>query len=535
MENGLPRQRRHRLFEVRLVSLSETNNDVAAPGETGAAIALRVAGVSKTFGKLKVLDAVDLELRTGEIHALLGENGAGKSTLMNVLAGIYSAEEGAIEVDGKPANISSPTASIALGIGMVHQHYRLVMPFTGRENVRLAAGAVSELTDWAAVDSRIDEVLSRIDLEVPLDQPISTLSVADRQRIEILKTLVLGARVLVLDEPTAVLTDAESEKLLALMRELADADHSIIFITHKLREVMAAGDRVSTLRHGRMVMAGHPVDHVTSNELSMAMIGDQDLSAPVRTDNSLRAPLLKIAGVDVADTNGLSVKSAELTVHEGEIVGLAGVGGNGQRELAEAILGLRSISGGSITLANADVSGATVASRRAKGMRYVPSDRGADALAPNASLADNLAATAVRTGELGRRIVSPGKIRQFAVKLIEAFGIAGAIEGGRRPVRLLSGGNAQKVVLARELDNDAKLIIAHSPTRGLDVAACRYVHDRLIEATKRGAGVLLISEDLEEILALSDHIHVVSRGAITTSNDGKPGREDIGALMLGHA
>ncbi len=496
---------------------------------------MRVAGVSKTFGEAKVLDAVDFELKKGEIHALLGENGAGKSTLMNVLAGIYSAEQGRIEVDGAPVNISSPTASIALGIGMVHQHYRLVMPFTGRENLRLAAGAVQSLTDWPAVDRRIDEVLGRIDLSIPLDVPVSTVSVADRQRIEILKTLVLGARILVLDEPTAVLTDAESDSLLTLMRELAKSDHSIIFITHKLREVMAASDRVSTLRHGRMVMEGRAVAQVTRDELSTAMIGDQDLNAQPRTASSLSVPLLKVSGVDVADTASLAVRGAELTVHEGEILGLAGVGGNGQRELAEAVLGLRPVSAGTITLEGAEVSHSTVASRRARGMRYVPSDRAADALAPNASLADNLAATAVRTGALGRRLVSPQKIRKFAAKLIEAFGISGAIAGGRRPVRLLSGGNGQKVVLARELDGDAKLIIAHSPTRGLDVAACRYVHDQLIEATRRGAGVLLISEDLEEILALSDHIHVVSRGMITTSNNGKPGREDIGALMLGHA
>ena len=510
-------------------------NEEAAPASTGAATALRIIGVSKSFGDAKVLDQVDFDLRRGEIHALLGENGAGKSTLMNVLAGIYAADAGQIEVDGSPASVHSPAASIALGIGMVHQHFRLVMPFTGRENVRLAAGAVSDLADWAAVDARIDEVLARIGLTVSLDVPVSTLSVAEQQRIEILKVLTLGARILVLDEPTAVLTDAESDRLLALMRDLAASDHSIIFITHKLREVMAAGDRVSTLRQGRMVLSGRAVTDVSSNELSIAMIGDQDLSVPSRDDNELGAPLLQLSDVDVAGDGGFSVRGADLTVHSGEILGLAGVGGNGQRELAEVILGLRSISTGRIMLADAEINRETVADRRALGLRYVPSDRNSDALALNAPLADNLAATAVRTGALGRYLVSPARIRKHALELIDAFGIAGATAGGRRPVRLLSGGNAQKVVLARELDLEAKLIIAHSPTRGLDVAACRYVHDRLIEATARGAGVLLISEDLEEILALADHIHVISRGVIATSNGGKPGREDIGALMLGHA
>ncbi|MDH3743417.1 MAG: ATP-binding cassette domain-containing protein, partial [Hyphomicrobiales bacterium] len=460
----------------------------AAPASTGAALALRVDGVSKTFGDAKVLDSVAFDLKRGEIHALLGENGAGKSTLMNILAGIYSADAGQIEVGGTPASVHSPAASIALGIGMVHQHFRLVMPFTGRENVRLAVGATPDLADWTAADARIDQVLARTGLSVALDVPVSTLSIAERQRIEILKALALGAQILVLDEPTAVLTDAESDRLLLLMRDLAASDHSIIFITHKLREVMAAGDRVSTLRRGRMVMSGRAVADVTSSELSVAMIGDQDLSAPLRQGADLGAPLLQLDRVDVVSDAGLSVRGADLTVHCGEILGLAGVGGNGQRELAEAILGLRPITAGRIALEQAEIMDSSIADRRAVGLRYIPSDRSSDALAPNTSLAENLAATAVRTGALGRHLVPPGRIRQHALRLIDAFSIVGATADDRGPMRLLSGGNAQKSVLARELDTEAKLIIAHSPTRGLDVAACRYVHDRLIEATARGAG-----------------------------------------------
>ena len=500
----------------------------AAP--SGAALALCVRGVSKTFGDAVVLDAANFELRQGEVHALLGENGAGKSTLMNILTGIYAADAGTVEVDGAAVQVQSPAAAQVLGIGMVHQHFKLVMPFTGRENVRLAAGATAT---WAETDARIDDVLKRINLKVELDIPVVKLSIAERQRIEILKALTLGSRILILDEPTAVLTDQEAEMLLALMRDLAASDHAIIFITHKLREVIAAGDRVSTLRRGKMVMHGDQVADITSADLSTAMIGGQDISQIERGETSLGAPLLQATNLTVFDGGVKAVDDVALTVHQGEIVGLAGVGGNGQRELAEALLGLRPCQGG-ISLGGENLSDASVSHCRSSGVRYVPADRSSDALSPNNSLADNLSATAVRTGKLGRMFTSPKRITDQAKSLIAAFAIAGDTAGGRRPVRLLSGGNAQKAVLARELDIEARLIIAHSPTRGLDVAACRYVHDRLVEATARGAGVLLISEDLEEILALSDHIHVISRGKLATTANAKPRREDIGALMLGH-
>ncbi|MEL7467777.1 MAG: ABC transporter ATP-binding protein [Pseudomonadota bacterium] len=511
-----------------------TDVETARAASADAAPALDVRGVSKRFGEATVLDGVDFDLRKGEVHALLGENGAGKSTLMNILTGIYAADEGQIAVCGAPARIRSPSDAVALGIGMVHQHFKLVMPFTGRENIRLAAGTARAGCDWVTVDARIAEVLRLTGLDVDLDVSVSALSVAERQRIEILKALTLGAEILILDEPTAVLTDQEAERLLGLMRDLASAGHAIVFITHKLREVMTAGDRVSTLRQGRMVMRGRAVTEVTSQALSVAMIGEQETTPIARGASALGAPLLQVQDLSVRNEGVGVVDGVTLTVHSGEIVGLAGVGGNGQRELAEAVLGLIP-STGSIALHGSALTDGSVSDRRAQGMRYVPADRTGHALSPNSSLAENLAAAAVRTGRLGHTFISIRTILGFAKSLINAFGIAGAIAGGRRPVRLLSGGNAQKSVLARELDDAARLIIAHSPTRGLDVAACRFVHDRLIEATARGAGVLLISEDLEEILALSDHIHVISRGRLATTENAKPGREDIGALMLGHA
>jgi simple sugar transport system ATP-binding protein len=514
---------------------------VQAQSLSTTAPALDMRGVVKRFGETVVLDAVDFDLRRGEVHALLGENGAGKSTLMNLLAGIYAADAGTVRVNGAEVALRGPAAAAALGIGMVHQHFRLAAPFTGRENIRLAAGVLPALRARDAVDRRIaqvlaDTALAEVGRPMPLDTPVGGLAVADRQRIEILKALVLGARILVLDEPTAVLTDAEAEGLLALVRRLAAADHAVVLITHKLREVMAAGDRVSVLRRGRMVLAGVQAAQVTPDALSAAMIGTTQSPAQPAAARTPGPSLLTIAGLDVAgDAGGEAVRGIDLTIRAGQIAGIAGVGGNGQSELAEVLIGLRAATAGSIRLAGEALTQAGIAARRDAGLRYIPSDRSEWALAPNATLDDNLSADAIRRGALGRWLISSRRIHAHGERLTRLFGIAGAAAGGRRPVRLLSGGNAQKVVLARELDEGARLIVAHSPTRGLDVAACAYVHERLTAAAARGAGVLLISEDLEEILALSDTIAVMSRGRLATTPGARPDRTQIGALMLGHA
>lgn len=501
-----------------------------AKGAAPVAPALQLRGITKTFGTTRVLDAVDFDARSGEIHALLGENGAGKSTLMNVLSGIYAADAGTVVLAGVPTGITSPAAATRAGIGMVHQHFRLVGPFTGRENLRLAARHLA----WSDVDARAGDMMRRTRLDAPLDVPVARLSVAERQRIEILKALVLGARMLILDEPTAVLTDAEADRLLDLMRDLAGTGLAIVFITHKLREVAAAGDRVSVLRRGRMVLGGAPVAGVSVGDLSLAMIGTRVADLQRRTEGQTHAPLLDLRGLGVRRDGVDTLRQVDLVVRTGEILGLAGVGGNGQRELAEAILGLCP-SDGQIWLDNRPLTGTTTAKRRARGLRYIPADRPGDALATNGSIAENLMAAAVQRGGLGRTVIRPALMRAHADRLIAAFGIAGAPKGGRRPVRLLSGGNAQKVVLARELDPDARLIVAHSPTQGLDVAAQAFVHGELIRAAAGGAGVLLISEDLEEIMRLSDRIAVISRGRICAGAVPRPSRTEIGALMLGHA
>jgi len=488
--------------------------------------------IGKSFGGTPVLSAVDFELRRGEVHALLGENGAGKSTLMNVLAGIYAADAGTLEIDGRAAAVRSPADALARGIGMVHQHFRLVPPFTLPENVLLGAAA-ADLRTEAAVAARLREIAGRTGLAVPLDLPMRALSVAERQRAEILKVLALGARLLVLDEPTAVLTDEEAERLLALVRDLAEAGYGVVLITHKLREVMRAADRVSVLRRGRVTLAGRPVAAIEQASLSEAMIGRRDLPPLPRPERAESGDRLGLAGVGVAAGARTGVGDVSLTVPGGAIVGIAGVGGNGQQELAEAVVGLRPILSGSLRLEGQDVARSGIWRRRRLGLRYIPSDRATWALAGGLTLAENLAVPAVRSGALGRVLVSGRRMLRAAEEAIEGYAVAGATP--LRPVRLLSGGNAQKVVLARELDPAARLIVAHSPTRGLDVSACRYVHDQLLQAAARGAGVLLISEDLEEILALADRIHVMSRGRLETTADARPNRRQIGELMLGHA
>jgi simple sugar transport system ATP-binding protein len=412
---------------------------------------------------------------------------------------------------------------------MVHQHFRLVGSFTGRENLRLAARGLP----WETVDAKSAQLMREVGLDAPLDTPVAGLSVAEQQRIEILKALVLGARILVLDEPTAVLTDAEADRLLALMQDLAGAGHAIVFITHKLREVMRAGDRVSVLRRGKMVLEGCAVAGMDRGTLSLAMIGES-VATPERAAAKPGEIRLELRGLSVWRGGLEAVRKVDLTVRAGEILGLAGVGGNGQRELAEAVLGLCP-SDGQVWLDNQPLTNAGTAERRRRGMRYIPADRRQDGLSLNSSIADNLMAAAVRRGDLGRWMLNPARLSSGADTLIDQFSIAGAAAGGRRPVRLLSGGNAQKVVLARELDNGARLIVAHSPTQGLDVAAQAFVHSELLRVASEGAAVLMISEDLEEILTLSDRIEVISRGQVHAGPTPRPSRTEIGEMMLGHA
>ena len=361
----------------------------------------------------------------------------------------------------------------------------------------------------------------------------SDLSVAERQRVEILKVLAVGARILILDEPTAVLTDQEAEGLLSLVRGLASQGLAIVLITHKLREVVAAGDRVSVMRKGRMTLAAAPAKGLDQVMLAQAMMGESP-PPPPRSARRFGDVRLDVQGLAVRRGDGSrAVDDVCLALRAGEIVGVAGVGGNGQQELADSLVGLVPAERGAIRLEGIDVTAASVWSRRRLGLRYVPSDRSGLALVGDLSVADNLAFSGVRAGRYGRFALARGAMQRAAAASIAAFAIAGAEPG--RESRLLSGGNAQKLVLARELADGVAVLIAHSPTRGLDVAACAFVHAMLARAAGSGAAILLLSEDLEEVLALSDRVLVMSRGRIAGERGADPPREEIGALMLGHA
>lgn len=498
-----------------------------------------MAGIGKSFGGRSVLERVDLKLAGGEVHALLGENGAGKSTLMNVLAGLYAADAGTIAIEGRLTAIRGPRDAQAAGVGMVHQHFRLVPAFTATENLLLAAGGRRDLRTVGQAVERLETVAAATGLVVRTGVPVRDLAVAEQQRVEIVKILALGARILILDEPTAVLTDPEAARLLEVVRGLGGQGLGVVLITHKLREVTAGADRVSVMRAGSMVLAAAPVADVDRGSLARLMVGDLAEAAdglqPIpRARSTRRDERLVVAHLGVrASDHGTPLAEISLTVRAGEIVGIAGVGGNGQEQLAEALMGLRAVDAGTIAIDGAEVTRAAVWRRRVLGLRYVPADRRRSGLAGDLSVADNLAMLAVRAGRYGRLFQSARRLRRAAAALIDRYAIAGATAG--RAVRLLSGGNAQKVVLARELDGSVSVLIAHSPTRGLDVAATGFVHDRLAATAAQGAAILLLSEDLEEVLALSDRVLVMSRGRIVGERGANPPRAEIGALMLGHA
>jgi simple sugar transport system ATP-binding protein len=506
---------------------------VAGELPPGTPPALELAGVHKAFdGKPALIDA-GFTLRRGELHALVGENGAGKSTLMNVATGVYAADAGRELVDGELVRIRGPVDAAAAGLGMVHQHFRLVPRFTVAENVRLALGR--RAGSPAAAAALVAAKAAEIGFPIRPDARVADLSVAERQRAEILKVLLLGARVLILDEPTAVLTEQESDALLAFTARLAAQGGSVVLITHKLREVAARADRVTVMRQGRTVLDGAPIASVTPAEVARLAVGAA--VAPVaRPRRAPGGPALAVEGLSHRREDGApTLDGLTLSVREGEVLGLAGVGGNGQSELVACLAGLASPTGGTVSLAGRDVTGASPAARRDLGLRVVPADRFAFGLVRGFSVADNLALAALRRGRYGSPFaVARRRIRRDAEAAIREHEIHGATP--TRSTGLLSGGNAQKVLLARELDDAVRVLVAHSPTRGLDVRAAQAVQAAIAAAAERGVACLLISEDLEELMALSGRIAVINRGRIV----GEMPVEDasaaaLGALMVGHA
>ncbi|MEA2377589.1 MAG: ral nucleoside transport system ATP-binding protein [Thermoleophilaceae bacterium] len=495
--------------------------------------------MTKRFPNVLANEQVDFEVRSGEIHALLGENGSGKSTLCKVLTGFYWPDEGSVSVGGNETRFRSPADAHAAGVFMVHQHFSLVARMSVAENVVLGWSRERNFRfDRRKVEAEVAAVAEEFDMQVDPHLPVWQLSVGERQRIEILKALYRGARILILDEPTAVLTPQEVEGLFNSLRKLAAAGSSIVFISHKLHEVLEVCDRVTVLRQGRN--AGQ-IDlrgerNVDGRELARMMVGrDIQLTRRSRERPPRESVVLRL--VDVAANNDFDrevVKGVSLEVRSGEIVGVAGVAGNGQRELAEAIAGLRRPTRGSIELGGGALPPGDPRAAIEGGLAYVPEDRTGVGLAAGLRVDENLALKAVRGGDCSvGPFVHGGRVRQRATELLEAFDVRG------RPdtlVRQLSGGNAQKVLLARELSSGPKLLLIASPTRGLDVSAMEAVRQLVVSAADAGVAVLMISEDLDEVLDLSDRVAVMCDGRVTGILDAeRADTEEIGMLMMGQA
>ena len=493
-------------------------------------------GITKRFPGVVANEDVDFEAAAGEVHALLGENGAGKSTLSNILTGLYRPDEGEIFLHGRQVEFHSPRDALDAGVSMVHQHFRLVERFTVAENVLLGdhrrEGRAFRLRS-RATERRVAELGERYGLAVDPRANVWQLSVGEQQRVEILKALYLDARILILDEPTAVLTPQEAEVLFGTLREMAADGRTIVFISHKLHEVKAVSDRVTVLRAGRNVATVNAAE-ATPRSLAELMVG-RGLGEGVRAEAREPGEVL-LALEDVwadGDRGGSAVKGVSLSVRAREIVAVAGVAGNGQRELAEAIAGIRPATKGSVRVAGKIPRPGDPRAAIAAGVAYVPEDRLGTGLAPSVSIASNLALKSYRkppasTGPLLRL----RRIQARALELIKRYRIAAP--GPQAPVRLLSGGNLQKVVLAREFSGQPKVLVAASPTRGLDVGAIESVHTYLHEAAANGVGVLLLSEDLDEILTLADRIAVLYEGRVAGETPrAEANVEEIGLLMAG--
>jgi simple sugar transport system ATP-binding protein len=495
---------------------------------------LELVDVTKRFGSLVANDGVSLTVEAGEIHALLGENGAGKTTLMNVLFGMIRPDEGEIRLDGRPVRIENPGDAVRAGIGMVHQHFMLVPVFSVAENVVLGfeptlAGVFFNRRKAAADIRRLSKEYG---LEVPPHALVEDLPVGVQQRVEILKALQRDAHVLILDEPTAVLTPQETEALFRIMRSLAASGRSILFITHKLKEVLAIADRVTVMRLGRVVGGTTPAES-SEAELASMMVG-RDVELVVQKQPAAPSDVvLELSGLCVNDDRGLrAVDGVDLAIRAGEIVALAGVQGNGQTELAEAIIGIRPVEAGTLKVGGRDLTRASPRQRLHAGVAAVPEDRQKDGLVLPLPIKDNLVLDIYGdepfAGRMSRRL---GVVQDHAVQKVKEFDIrAVSVED---PVSALSGGNQQKVVLARELARPIKVLVASQPTRGLDVGSIEYMHRRIVAERDKGCAVLIISSELDEVLALGDRIAVMYRGRITGIVGPEVGRDRIGLMMAG--
>ena len=485
-----------------------------------------IRSLTKRFPGVVANDDVSLELRAGEVHALIGENGAGKSTLMRVLYGIYPSDGGSIEVRGREVRIHSPRDAIAHGIGMVHQHFVLVDPFTVAENVILGQEG-SQLLHPDEANRRVSELADAYGFQIDPAAKVEQLSVGEEQRVEILKALYRGVDVLILDEPTAVLTPAETSALFANLRRLRETGKTIVFISHKLDEVLEIADRITVLRRGKVVGETTPAE-TSKARLAEMMVGRPVLFRLEKPKTVVGEPVLQLE-----DLRGGRLRGLDLEVRAGEIVGVAGVEGNGQRDLADAIMGLRPLEGGRVVLDGRELTSISTGDIRNAGVAFIPEDRQDQGLVLDMSLWENAVLGRQDDEDFSRRggILLINRIKQLAVRLLQEFDIRA--RGIETSARTLSGGNQQKLILARELETDPRLLLAAQPTRGLDVGAIEFVWSEILEQKAAGRAILLISAELDEIYALSDRIVTLYEGRITGEYPPDAPAEEVGRGMLG--
>jgi simple sugar transport system ATP-binding protein len=496
-------------------------------------VKLELRGITKRFGAFTANDAIDLTVEPGEIHCLLGENGAGKSTLMNVLYGLLQPDAGEIVVDGAPVHFAGPGDAVAAGIGMVHQHFMLVPVFTVAENVMLGyehtrAGG---LLDHDAARRAVRDLSARFGLHVDPDALVEDLPVGVQQRVEIIKALARDAKVVILDEPTAVLTPQETDELIGIMRELKASGTSIVFITHKLREVRAVADRITVIRRGKVVGAATP--EATETELASLMVGRTVQLTVDKQPFDPGEPALQVRDLRVVDERGsVVVDGVSFDVRGGEILAVAGVQGNGQTELVEALIGLQDDVSGSVRLDGAELVGRSIKEVLDANVGFVPEDRSHDGLIGSFSVAENLVLNSFDRPPFASGLsLSPAKVRVRAAQLVEEFDVR--TQGVNVPASSLSGGNQQKVVMAREMSRPLKLLVASQPTRGVDVGSVEFLHNRIVAERDRGTPVLIVSTELDEVLALADRIAVMYRGRFVGVVDGGASRDVLGLMMAG--
>ncbi len=494
---------------------------------------LEMRGIRKVFPGVVANDDVSFDVRRGEVHALLGENGAGKSTLMNILYGLYRPDGGQIVVGGKPLSFTSARDAIRAGIGMVHQHFMLIPVMTVAENIVLGVEPhKGPLLDERGAEKRVRELSEQFGLAVDPNALVSDITVGQQQRVEILKALYRGADVLILDEPTAVLTPQEAGELFEIIRTLQADGKSVIFISHKLNEVLAIADRITVLRRGKTIETV-PRAGATEASLAHAMVGRDVLLHVEKTAAQPGEVLLAVENLHVRDDRGIEkVRGVSFEVRAGEIVGLAGVDGNGQSELIDAITGLQTVESGTVTIAGTQLTHASARTALDLGVGHIPEDRQRRGLVLEFSIAENIALhDYAKRPDARFGWIVPGRMTSRAKRLIEDFDVRGG--GPSTPAGSLSGGNQQKLVAAREIDRDPKILIAAQPTRGLDVGAIEYLHRRLVAERDKGRAILLVSLELDEILSLSDRILVLYEGQIAGEHTGDVSEEQIGLEMLG--